>query len=212
MVWRKNKDKWSTKYSDKHSTKSIRKFNIKKPNVNKSLLLLLSLIVALFVLCYLNFKSGNYVKVLEQNITSLKSQTSECGNETEELTSNLNSCDTELESKATSLDTCNNEKEKSDSLLQGCEDELSSCYKTAENKDNLYSTCQDSLNSLQNDLNNLRNNRNDCEDSLADANSNYNSLAGNYAKSKCCPLNKTYYSISGNNIVCQDSNGTSISC
>jgi len=212
MVWRRDKDKWSTKYSDKYSVRKIHRLSIKRPNISKLFFVLIFLTIALFALCYLNFESGNYARVLEKNITSLKSHMGECGNETEELTSNLNSCDAELESKATSLDTCKNEKEKSDSLLVGCEDELSSCYKTAENKDNLYSTCQDSLNNLQNDINSLRNNRNDCEDSLSNAMSDYDSLAENYAESKCCPLNKTYYTVSGNNVVCQDFGGTSISC
>jgi hypothetical protein len=210
MVWGKNKDKWSTKYSDKQ-IKNTPRLSVRRPNINKTVLVLLSFIITLSVLSYLNFQSGNYTKVLEQNITSLKSHLSECGNDTEELISNVNSCDTELENKSTSLAICNNEKEKSDSLLVGCEDELSSCYKNLDTREGLYSTCQDSLNSLQSDINRLRNNRDDCEDNLVDVMDEYNSLAGNYAKSKCCPLNKTYYSISGNNIVCQD-NGTSISC
>ncbi len=212
MVWGRNKDKWRTKYSVKRSIKSIPRLSIKKPNISKSLLLSLSLIAVLFVLCYLNFKSGNYAKILEQNITSLKNHLSECGNDTEEFISNLNACDTELESKATSLAICEDENDRSNALLVGCEDELSSCYKTLDNKDNLYFTCQDSLYSLQSDIDNLRNNREDCEDTLTDARNDYNTLAENYAESKCCPLNKTHYTVSGNNIICQDSGGTSISC
>jgi hypothetical protein len=185
MGWGKNS--WSTGYN---------RWSI--PNINKSLIISLILIIVIGILSYLNFATGSYIKILEVNKTSLESQLKSCNNQTQCLTANLSACNTNLvtcngnlASKAISLTNCENEKNSVSDSLYDCNNDLNSC-------ENSRDTYNDDLNA--------------CSDDLETCNNAKSTLRNNYAKDYCCLLNKTHYTISNNKITCVDSGGTSISC
>lgn len=183
MGWVKNS--WSTNYN--RSTLSI----------NKPLIVSLILIITIAILSYFNYTTGSYVKVLETNRTDLESRLKTCKDQKLFFSSSLDACNTNLDTcndnlstKSTSLTKCENEKKSTSDSLTNCNNDLNSC----ENVKDVYG----------NDLNN-------CNDDLDNCNDDKSTLRNNYAKDYCCLLNKTHYTISGNDITCTDS-GTSISC
>lgn len=183
MGWVRNK--WSTGY------------NRNIPNINKSLIIVLILIITISILSYFNYTTGNYAKILETNKTNLEGHLKACNNQNQFLSSGLDTCNTKLDTcndnlsnKSTSLNKCENEKNGVSNSLSNCNEDLNSC----ENVRDAYS----------NDLNS-------CGDDLDSCNNAKATLRDNYAKDYCCLLNKTHYTISSNKITCGDS-GTSISC
>jgi hypothetical protein len=191
MGWKKNN--WNTDFGKKYRWKRP---NLKFP-MNKSLLIVLILILVIGVLSYFNYTTGNYVKILEGNKTNIEGHLKTCNNQNQFLSSGLNTCNTKLNTcndnlsnKSTSLNKCENEKSSVSDSLSNCNNDLNSC----ENVKDMYSV----------DLNS-------CNDDLNRCNNAKSTLRDNYAEDYCCLLNKTHYTISGNKITCGDS-GTSISC
>ncbi|MCX6822305.1 MAG: hypothetical protein NTW30_06030 [Candidatus Aenigmarchaeota archaeon] len=181
MGWVKNS--WSTNYN--------------KPSINKPLIISLILITTIAILCYFNYSTGSYVKILETNKTDMENHLKTCKDQNQFLFSSLNAsntnldtCNNALSTKSTSLIKCENEKKSASDSLSSCNNDLNSC----ENVRNAYSS---DLDACGNDLDN-------CNDDKSD-------LRDNYARDYCCLLNKTHYTISSNDITCTDS-GTSISC
>jgi hypothetical protein len=184
MGWGKNS--WSTGYN---------RWNI--PNINKSLIISLILIIIIGILSYLNFTTGSYVKILEVNKTSLENQLKTCSNQTQCLTANLTACSINLE-------TCNDNLSSKSISLINCENEKNSVSDSLSNCNSDLNRCESSRNSYSSDLDACGNDLDNCRDDKVD-------LRNNYAKDYCCLMNKTHYSISNNDITCTDS-GTSISC
>jgi len=183
MGWGKNS--WSTGY------------NRNIPNINKSVIIFLVLIITIGILGYFNYTTGNYVKILEVNKTNIEGHLKTCNNQSQFLSSSLNACNT-------SLDTCNDNLSSKTTSLVKCESEKNSVS-------NSLSNCNNDLNSCENVRDAYIDDLNACGDDLDHCNNAKATLRDNYAKDYCCLLNKTHYTISSNKITCGDS-GTSISC
>jgi len=179
--------------------------------INKQAIVFILLLIGVFGLSVINYRTGNYVNVLETNKTCLENELAICKNQTSNLSSNLtecsgdlDTCEDSLDSKTKSLSRCQTEKSDLSSEISDCK---------AETK-----TCSNDYKVLESDYDNLEDDYNDCEDSLDSIDGDYNELRNNLenyaAIGKCCPLNKTHYEFdSGNNrINCLDSGGTSITC
>lgn len=109
--------KWSD-YWERHKVKTSKlSKKLSFPKVNKQLILLVASLIAIIILGFLNFRTGNYAKILENDIIDLENQMSSYEEESQEFSSSLDTCkadlavcQTNVSSKVTALERCEEEK------------------------------------------------------------------------------------------------------
>lgn len=187
------KDYWNS-YSGNHISKII--------NVWVLVTLLLILVIGL---TGLSIKTGNYVKVLESNIVSIKSELDECTKIKTETNYDLDTCSLNLQDKINSLNSCQNQQNILSDKLSECNKNLDSCENNYDNLRMDYDNIKNKYDDCADDLNKAINERNSQQNRADSLQQNY---INDYVRDWCCfkfkntNTSKTYYSLVNNDITC----------
>ena len=178
---------------------------------SKNSIIILLLITVIIVISYFNFSSGNYLKVLEKNMTSLKTSLEGCKNEISSLKNDLNVCNQDL-------NTCEDNLDSKTQLLISCQSVSGECENKYMSLQSNYTRCEEELNDFKDFLDeknlddlsdlrerwsNLNNDLDECLNNLGD----YNELKNNYVHYKCCVANTTVYQsydVNNNEVYCRN--------
>jgi len=149
-----------------------------------------------------SIKTGNYVKSLETNMTNLQMNYDNCIKTRDQFSSDLETCNTNLQTKVSTLSSCRTEIDILGDNLSECKNDLNTCQADYDDAINKYNECKDDLSSVKSEKNNLQSNFDQLK-------SNY---INDYVRDWCClnfkaeNTSKTYYTFSGNDITCHNTN------
>jgi hypothetical protein len=176
------------------------------------------LILLVIGLTGVSIKTGNYVKVLEANITSLQSDLANCVNAKNQYTSDLETCNANLQNKVSSLTNCQTERNNLSEKLNICTKDLTKCEDRYDELNAKFQKKSDDLDKCIDDLRKANNDKNSLQASFDQLKANYISdYVGGYCclKFKNTNTSKTYYILANNDITCFNttvSGATEFSC
>lgn len=183
--------------------------NYSTPNPLSKLMnvwVLVTLLILLVVgLSGYSIKTGNYVKVLETNVTTLQSDLSNCLNMRDQYNSDLETCNINLQNKISSLTNCQTERNNLDSKLNICTRDLTKCEDNYDELNEKYQSLSDKYDDCKDDLERATRDKNNLQSNFDQLKANYIS---DYVGSFCClrfkntNTSKTYYIFANNDIVC----------
>ena len=232
MTERKWKDYWeryktSSSGQRKSETSTPKPLEITLPSFNRQLVLMVLLIGAVIVLSFLNLKTGNYLKILENDKSALEKELALCKNQTQNITydlsvcnENLESCEEDLTAKVDQLDECESRRDELDDSLSSCKQDLDELKDDYRNIERDYNKLEEKYKDCKDDLDDCNDELDSCKDDLDSCESDYDTMKANYAKDYCCLLNQTQgngnitsWRIEDNKVVCTNSTSdTSLSC
>ncbi len=167
---------------------------------------LVTLLVLLVIgLTGISIKTGNYAKILESNVTSLKADLSNCLNAKDQYNSDLETCNINLQNKVSSLTSCQTDRNNLNDKLTMCTRDLTSCEDKYDNLDGKYQKLSDDYDKCKSDLDKRTSERNSLQSGFDQLKANYISdFVGNYCclKFKNTNTSKTYYVFANNDITC----------
>lgn len=182
-------------------------------------ILIAILLIGVVGLTGYSVKTGNYVKVLEKNVTSLQEQLEICAEQTEITSTDLETCNANLQSKITALAVCQNQQSTLGDSLSECQNNLNTCEADYDTLQADYDDLQDNLNKCKSDLSTRTSEKNSLQNNYNAMKSNY---INDYVKYYCCEHFKventtyTYYKFDNNDITCYNttnvSGSTQFSC
>ncbi len=179
------------------------RFSFFQFSFNWKVVIAVLVVISVVALSVVGYKTGSYIKTLEQNKTNLESEIAN-------TSTALNSCIENLEIKTASSNSCQKQLSTTGDSLSSCQNELN--------------MCQSDYDDLTYQLTDLYVQLDNCEAALSSAQgaqSNFDSMKVNYAKDYCCTKNNvqsgqtTYYKLENNKITCYtsaSSGTTSITC
>lgn len=182
-------------------------YNIANPlsrfmNVWVLVTLLLILVIGL---TGFSIKTGNYVKTLEANVTSLQSRLASCNEAKIQSNYDLETCNVNLQNKITSLNSCQTQQSVLSDRLSECNTDLNVCEANYDELKVDYDDVSDKYDNCKSDLN-TRTTERDAQQRRADSlQQNY---INDYVKDWCClnfkntTTSYTYYTLSNNDISC----------
>ncbi|MBU5690277.1 MAG: hypothetical protein QXM68_00065 [Candidatus Aenigmatarchaeota archaeon] len=180
--------------------------------------LVTALILLIIGLVGVSVKTGNYAKVLENNVTVLSSNLQNCLNDKQQFNSDLETCNLNLQNKVSSLNSCQTDRTNLDSKLTICTRDLAKCEDQYSDLESKYSSTADKYDKCKDELNKVTNDRNNIQSNFDQLKSNY---ITNYVRDFCClrfrntTTSKTYYTFSNNIVACFNnsvSGSTEFSC
>ncbi len=192
-MFRQWKDYWSL-YSGAHPISRI---------MNIWVLVTLLLILTIGITGF-SIKTGNYVKVLETNVTYLQSELKTCTDAKIEASYDLDTCSINLQNKITALNSCQAQQNVLSGKLSECDDDLDDCESKYTNLKSDYDYVKDKYDVCKSDLNTRTNERNAQQNRADRLQQNY---INDYVKDWCCLNYKnatsyTHYTMVDDNISC----------
>lgn len=200
MLNRQWKDYWNS-----YGTNPISKLM----NVWVFVTLLLILVIGL---SGFSLKTGNYAKILENNVSSLQSQFNECINREKQAGSDLDTCSLNLQAKVNLLTTCQSDKVKVNDNYNECKSDLSSYQSNYADIQSKYDSARDDYDHCSSSLTTANSDKSSLQTSLNNLQSNFDQLKSNYLNDYltgyCCvsmkntTTSKTYYVFANNDLTC----------
>lgn len=181
-----------------------RSYNTQNPLIN--IWVLVTVLILLVVgLTGVSIKTGKYVKILESNVTTLKSELSNCLTAQEQSNADLETCSLNLQGKISSLTSCQTERNNLNDKLTICTKDLTKCEDNYDELKIKYSQLKDDYDECKDDLRNSERDKNNLQSSFEQLKLNYiNDYVGGFCclKFKNTNTSKTYYIFSNNDITC----------
>ncbi|MEM5777682.1 MAG: hypothetical protein QXJ06_04535 [Candidatus Aenigmatarchaeota archaeon] len=163
------------------------------------------LIILVIGLTGVSIKTGNYAKVLENNVTSLKAELTNCINAKDQYNSDLETCNINLQNKVSSLTSCQTDRNNLNDKLSICTRDLTKCEDNYDDLNAKYQKLSDNYDKCRDDLSQRTSERNSLQANFDQLKSNYiNDFVGNFCclKFKNTNTSKTYYIFANNDITC----------
>ncbi|MEM5799614.1 MAG: hypothetical protein QXZ43_03030 [Candidatus Aenigmatarchaeota archaeon] len=163
------------------------------------------LLILVIGLTGVSIKTGNYAKVLENNITNLKTDLVNCINAKDQYNSDLETCNINLQNKVSSLTTCQTDRNNLNDKLNICTKDLTKCEDRYDDLNSKYQSLSDNYDKCKNDLSQRTSEKNSLQSNYDQLKVNYISdFVGNFCclKFKNTNTSKTYYIFANNDITC----------